>query len=245
MKLPSTMPKLNSEKIPEKVFVTGTGTAVGKTVVCAALLLDSALKTGGTPAYLKPAQTGVVSGEGDAGFVRALFAECGIKVEIEVPFVLAEALAPAVAAERAGKLLDAALVKSVFAGLAESHKAIVVEGAGGLLVPFAPGVLMADLAIMLDLPIVIASSPSLGTLNHTRLTVEAALARDIKVAGVVISGWPAHPGIAEETNQERLAEFVGAPLLGVIPEIGGLDTESSSPAVLGELVGYLRKGDKD
>lgn len=238
-------PGLNFAKLPQRVFVTGTGTAVGKTVVSAAILLDSALRTGKTPAYLKPAQTGVEPGRGDAAFVRDLFAHCEIAVDIEVPYELPEALAPEVAAERAGKELDAALIHQVHTELAESHEAMVVEGAGGFLVPFAPGVLMADLAIMLGLPIVIACSPSLGTLNHTRLTVEAAVARKIHVAGVVISGWPANPGISEETNRERLADFTGVPLLGAIPEIRGLDTEVPPREALAGLAGYVRESDED
>ncbi|RIK09461.1 MAG: dethiobiotin synthase [Acidobacteria bacterium] len=232
-------------ELPKKVFVTGTDTGVGKTVVSCAILLKSAIETGQTPAYLKPAQTGVAAGEGDAAFVRKLFEQCEIDVDIEVPYELAEALAPLVAAERAGKDLDTNVVASVFAELAESHEVVVVEGAGGLLVPFAPGVLMADLASVLGLPVVITCSPLLGTLNHSRLTVESALARGLEVVGVVISGWPAHPGIAEETNRERLADFTGVPLLGVIPEIAGLDTEAPNALALKALAGDLRKSDEN
>lgn len=238
-------PGLSLADLPRKLFVTGTGTGVGKTVVSAAILLDSALTTGETPAYLKPAQTGVEPGAGDAAFVRSLLAQCEIAVDIEVPYELAEALAPEVAAARSGVTLDTTLVERAYARLAESHEVTVVEGAGGFLAPFAPQVLMADLAIMLGLPIVIACSPSLGTLNHTRLTVEAADARGIQVAGVVISGWPANPGIAEETNRERLADFTGVPILGVIPEICGLDTEAPTRDALAELAGYFREGDED
>lgn len=232
-------------KLPKRLFVTGTGTGVGKTVVSAVILLNSVLRSGEKPAYFKPAQTGVQHGAGDAAFVQNFLAQCGITVDVEVSYELAEALAPEVAAERSSVMLDMALIKRVYAGLAESHEVIVVEGAGGLLAPFAPRVLMADLAIELDLPIVIACSPSLGTLNHTRLTVEAAATRGIEVVGVVISAWPANPGIVEETNRERLADFTGVPVLGVIPEICGLDTEAPTPDALVELARYFRKGNKN
>ncbi|MGH9001037.1 MAG: ATP-dependent dethiobiotin synthetase BioD, partial [Acidimicrobiia bacterium] len=109
------------------------------------------------------------------------------------------------------------------AAVDEQADAVVVEGAGGLLVPVTDGVTMADLAARLGSRLVVVTRPSLGTLNHTALTVEAARARGLDVAGLVVSGWPAEPGVTERTNLERLEAM--APVLGLVPHIAGLDVE--------------------
>ncbi|MGH9039756.1 MAG: dethiobiotin synthase, partial [Acidimicrobiia bacterium] len=140
---------------------------------------------------------------------------------------LAEALAPAVAAERAGIKIDVDALVSWCRHLASDVDLLVVEGAGGLLVPLWADVTMADLALRLEAELVIATRPGLGTLNHTALTVEAARARDLPVAGLVVCGWPADPGVTETTNLELLEAM--APILGLIPFVAGLDTAAPDP----------------
>jgi dethiobiotin synthetase len=105
---------------------------------------------------------------------------------------------------------------------------VVVEGAGGLLVPIWGAVTMADLADALGAGLVVVSRPSLGTLNHTALTLEAANNRGLPVDGLVISGWPSDPGVTEQTNLERLSDM--APVLGVLPDYPGLDTADPATA---------------
>jgi dethiobiotin synthetase len=199
-------------------FVTGTDTGVGKTVV-SAVLCREVIASGRRAAYYKPVQTGCgMSDGGDAGFVAA--AAPGVTVREGLR--MAEPLAPAVAAERAGVRIDVDGLLREAAGLAAEADALVVEGAGGLLVPLWQELTMADLAAGLGASLVVVARPGLGTLNHTALTLEAARARRLGIAGVVVSGWPEQPEPVEETNLERLAAM--APLLGVVPHLGGLDT---------------------
>ena len=97
-----------------------------------------------------------------------------------------------------------------------------MEGAGGLLVRYDPaGSTIADLAAMLDAPVLIVAAAGLGTLNHTALTLEALAARKLRCAGVVIGSWPAGPGLAERSNLSDLATLAGQPLAGRLPEGSG------------------------
>ena len=186
------------------VLVTGTDTGVGKTVV-AALLCRS--RPGTT--YVKPAQTGLDQDPPDVEVVARL-AGCATR---QGPG-FREALTPAVAARRAGARITRAHLLHAFAGLRD----VVGEGAGGLLVELGTdGTTLADLAADLDLPLVVVARPGLGTLNHTRLTCEAAWARGLRVAGIVVSRYPAEPGVVERTNLDQLRAM--APLLAVVPEL--------------------------
>lgn len=183
-------------------LVTGTDTGVGKTIV-AALLCRA--RPGAV--YVKPAQTGLAEDEPDVDVVARLSGST-----TRQGTGLDEALAPAIAAERAGVEITRSDLLAVFSGLHD----VVGEGAGGLLVELGTdGTTLADLAADLDLPLVVVARPGLGTLNHTRLTCEAAWARGLRVAGVVVNGYPDPPGVAERTNLEALARI--APVLDVVP----------------------------
>lgn len=211
-----TLQVLGPEK-PTILFVTGTDTGVGKTVASAALA-RSERTAGRRVAYCKPVQTGLAPGQpGDADFVAG-----AAGVPVTECLRLPEPLAPAVAAHRAGVDIDVdTLIKAIRAPAA-GVDVLIVEGAGGLLVPLTDAVTMADLAGRLGARLVVVTRPGLGTLNHTALTVEAARARGLDVAGLVVSGWPAPPGVTETTNLERLAAM--APVLGLVPFMPGLDT---------------------
>ncbi len=95
---------------------------------------------------------------------------------------------------------------------------LVCEGVGGLLVPLAPGYLVRDLAAELALPLVIAASPGLGTINHTLLTIEAARAVGLTVAAVVLTPWPAQPSAIEGSNRETI-EALGEVRVEVLPQL--------------------------
>ncbi len=215
------------------VFVIGTDTGVGKTVVAAALGL--AAQTQGRRAVgLKPAQTGDDGNiTTDAAFVQQVLGTSEPDGAI-CPYTLRAPLAPAVAAELEGRRLSTAVVVGAFAALRRRHDYVVVEGAGGLLVPFADGVDMGDLAALLNLPVVVAARPGLGTLNHTLLTLDALHRRGLRVLGVVISGFPAEPGLDAVTNPRILARLSPVPLLGVLPFDPGLDTEAGRAGSLRE-----------
>lgn len=202
------------------VFVTGTDTGVGKTVV-SAVLAACWTAAGHDVAYVKPAQSGAQDGDDDAADVSR-WAPAAVDV---VGTVLAEPLAPAVAARRAGVELTAAdLVRPVLdAGHRWPSARLVVEGAGGLLVELGTdGTTCADLAAGLDLPLVVVARAGLGTLNHTALTLAEADRRGLEVAGVVVCGYPEQPDVAARTNLAELDGLSQGRLAGVVPWIDDL-----------------------
>ncbi|GGU96416.1 ATP-dependent dethiobiotin synthetase BioD [Streptomyces albospinus] len=201
------------------LFVTGTGTEIGKTVTTAAIAA-AALGRGRSVAVLKPAQTGVTAQEpGDAAEVERLAGPVTTTELARFP----EPLAPGTAARRAGlpavgpqEIADAA------AKLDASHDLVLVEGAGGLLVRFdADGHTLADAARLAGAPVLVVVQAGLGTLNTTALTAMALRSYGIDSPGIVVGSWPAEPDLACRCNLADLPEAAGAPLLGLIPEGSG------------------------
>ncbi len=139
-------------------------------------------------------------------------------------------LSPEAAARTSGQPpLDLRRAADYIVGLAEDRDLVIVEGAGGLLVRYDPaGSTIADLAAMLDAPVLVVAAAGLGTLNHTALTLEALAARKLTCAGVVVGSWPDDPGLAERCNLEDLAAVAGRPLAGRLPE--GLGALAADPA---------------
>ena len=202
---------------PRAVLVTGTGTGVGKTAVAAGLarLLR---RRGIDVGVMKPAATGVPPDE-DADLLRAA-SGADDALDLVSPIRLRDPLAPAVAADREGRVPDPDAVRRAFATIAGRHAVTVVEGVGGLLVPIAWGWTVADLARDLGLPLVVVAPAGLGTLNHAALTVEAARARGLAVLGVVLVREAAgEPDLAEATNPAALARLCGVPVLGVMARV--------------------------
>ncbi|GGP34751.1 dethiobiotin synthase [Streptomyces abikoensis] len=198
------------------LVVTGTGTEVGKTVVTAAVAA-AALAAGRSVAVLKPAQTGVAMGEpGDVAEVLRL---AGPVTGVELGR-FPEPLAPATAARRAGlaPVRPAEIVRAA-RELERTHDLVLVEGAGGLLVRLdEEGSTLADVAGLLDAPVLVVVQAGLGTLNVTTLTAEALAARGLRRAGVVVGSWPAAPDLAMRCNLAELPEAAGSALLGALPE---------------------------
>jgi dethiobiotin synthetase len=199
-------------------FITGTDTGVGKTVA-AAVLGYLARADGASVRYVKPVQTGVpADAPGDAGFVAAAAGiEAGEIMRFDEP------LAPAVAAERAGATIDFDSLTADVLSRESGCDQLFVEGAGGLLAPLAGNRTMADLATGLRAEAVVVARPGLGTLNHTALTVEAATRRGLDIAGLVISGWPSRPGLAERTNLDRLRAL--APIIAILRRVRGVSVD--------------------
>jgi len=186
------------------LVVSGTGTEVGKTVVTAAVAALAA-SGGRRVAVVKPVQTGEPPGPtGDLAVIRRL---SGVTQTHEA------------AARAAGKPpLDLAAASVFIKQLGADADLVLVEGAGGLLVRYDPaGGTIADLAGMLDAPVLVVTTAGLGTLNHTALTLEALSTRRLAAAGVVIGAWPAEPGLAERANLTDLAVIAGQPLGGALP----------------------------
>ena len=197
------------------VVVTGTGTGVGKTIATAALACR-ARSAGIGVAVCKPVQTGF----GDSGDGDDDLAEIGRLAGVSELVWLArypEPLAPAAAAERAGRPLPSAgEILGAVRAADRPGRPTRVEGAGGPLVAIgAAGVTLRDLAVDLDAPVVVVCEAGLGTLNHTALTLECLDHQGITCAGLVIGAWPRQPGAAEVYNRGALARL--APVRAVLP----------------------------
>ncbi len=199
-------------------FVTGTDTGVGKTLVACALV-RAFRREGLRVGVMKPIETGV--GHDGPADALALRAAAGVDDPIECicPQRFALPAAPTVAAAAEDRDVDLDAVRSAFATLAARYPMLVVEGAGGLLVPAAKGTCMGDLAAELRLPLLIVSRAVLGTINHTLLTLEAAARRDLPLAGVVISHGNGRLAAADEANLAALRRELGDRLVGEIPPL--------------------------
>ncbi|MER6124864.1 dethiobiotin synthase [Streptomyces sp. NPDC001795] len=201
------------------LVITGTGTEVGKTVTTAAVAAV-AVAAGRSVAVLKPAQTGVQPDErGDAEEVARL---AGALTTLELARY-PEPLAPATAARRAGLApVRPHDVAEAAAKLATEHDLVLVEGAGGLLVRFdEEGGTLADVARLLEAPVLVVASAGLGTLNTTELTARELRRRGIDMTGVVIGSWPKSADLASRCNLVDLPSVAEAPLLGALPSGAG------------------------
>ncbi|MGN6189259.1 MAG: dethiobiotin synthase [Conexibacter sp.] len=190
------------------LFVTATGTGVGKTVVAASIL--AALRARGERAVpFKPVLTGTDE-RPDSDWPpddALLAAAAGVPVEEVTAARFGPPVSPHLAAELAGAPLDPGLLRGAFDARAAEAQTIVVEGVGGLLVPLTRDYLVRDFALDLGLPLVVAASPGLGTINHTLLTLEAACAVGLRVAGVVLTPWPDRPSAMEDDNRATIARL--------------------------------------
>lgn len=199
-------------------FVTGTDTGVGKTVVSCAIVRSFRAR-GMDVGVLKPVETGVPpAGPLDAQALRAA-AGAPDSLEEVCPQSFLMPAAPTVAAAAEGRRVEADAIRAAWKLLSERHQWMVVEGAGGLLVPVWSGATMADLAAEFGLPLVLVVRGALGTINHTRLSLEAAAARGLRVAGVVICHVGGALSAADEANLASLREELGSLLIGEIPPL--------------------------
>lgn len=198
------------------VFVTGTGTEVGKTVV-AATIAHTLAAEGRRVAVFKPAVTGLDEGvETDHALLRRASGSGQSDEEI-APYRYGPPASPHLAAALAGQEIDPGRLRQTAQAAAEGADAIVCEGVGGLLVPLSPTYLVRDLAADLGYPLVVVASPGLGTINHTLLTLEAARAAGLEVAAVVLTPWPEEPTEIETSNRETIAALGGTPVQTLPP----------------------------
>jgi dethiobiotin synthetase len=225
-------------RVGQGFFVTGTDTGVGKTVVACALV--RALRGRGIDAgAMKPVETGVgAPGPLDALALRAAAGDAD-PLEDVCPQRFALPAAPTVAAAAEGRKVDLAAIEAALARLAARHALLVVEGAGGLLVPAADGVAMADLAAGLRFPLVIVARASLGTINHTRLTVEAARQRGLSIAGIAICHATGPLSAADAENLGLLRADPGAPLVGEIAPLAPAELPAADALDLDALLAGL------
>lgn len=203
------------------LFFTGTDTGVGKTFVVSAVA--RLLRDRGHPvAVSKPVATGAVRREGRwcSDDTLRLCAAAGLGAEAwerVTPWAFPDAVAPPVAASVQNVHLKLADLAEAVRMLGRPGAVLLVEGVGGLLCPLTERETVADLAALLELPLVVVARRSLGTLNHTLLTLEVAEARRLPVAGVVVNACAPTAGLAEETNVAELRKRIHVPLLAVVP----------------------------
>jgi dethiobiotin synthetase len=201
------------------ILVTGTDTGVGKTLVACALLHAMAAR-GVRAIGMKPVAAGCEELDGRLinEDVAALGAASSVAAPEDMvnPYRYRPAIAPHLAAAQAGQAISLERIREAYAGLCERADRVVVEGAGGLLVPLAPGKDFRDLAELLAIPVILVVGMRLGCLNHALLSAEALKQRDLHLAGWIANSLePAMPEF--EGNLQALRERLQAPLLGVLP----------------------------
>ncbi len=199
------------------VFVTGTDTEAGKTVVAGAICAVLAAR-GERVAAFKPAVTGLDDEPSDWPPDHELLAAAsGGRAEDVTPYEFGPAVSPHWAAELAGRAIEPERIVAAARAAGEAAGTLVCEGVGGLLVPLTTGYSVRDLAVDLGLPLVVAARPGLGTINHTLLTVEAAKAAGLRVAGVVMTPWPEDPEPIAVSNRETVERLAAVPVSGLPP----------------------------
>ena len=228
------------------IFITGTDTGVGKTIV-SALIIRALIKKGIKVGAMKPIETGCTKTEdrgqktedrllpSDGMFLKEM-AEMDDSIDLVTPIRFVHPLAPMVASEIEFGVMSyefgAKGLKKVFDAyekLSKKYEFMVVEGVGGLLVPISKlqtpdsklkTYFVADLIKDLKLPVIVVARPTLGTINHTLLTVNHALKEGIDVLGVIINyHMPPAGDIAEKTNPDVLKELCPVPVIGMLPYI--------------------------
>jgi dethiobiotin synthetase len=193
--------------VPERIFITGIGTDVGKTLVSA--IFVKALEAD----YWKPIQCGSLE-QSDLHEVRRLVGTCALRVFHPEAFALPDPVSPHLAAARAGRE-----IKLCDISLPETGRPLVIEGAGGLLVPLNQHEMVIDIATKFSCAVVLVSRNYVGSINHTLLSIEALSARNIPVAGLVFNG-----GLSRETekNEEFILQKSGLPLLLRVPALSAI-----------------------
>jgi dethiobiotin synthetase len=201
------------------LFVTGTDTGAGKTVVAGAVCAALAAR-GERVAALKPALTGLDDAPGSwprDHELLAYAASAGQSPEEVAPWRLGAPASPHLAAELSGVELEPRAMTNAARALGDGADAVVCEGVGGLLVPLRGRYLVRDLAVELGLPVLVAARTGLGTINHTLLTVEAARAGGLRVIGVVMTPWPESPSPVERSNRATVERLARVSVAGLPP----------------------------
>ncbi len=218
------------------IFITGTDTGVGKTIVSTGLIL--ALKARGlNVGYMKPVESGcqVLDGEVVASDVRFVREVCGIRDDMDLmcPYRLKAAAAPSIASRLEDIHVDISYIVDQYFQLSLMHEIIVVEGVGGLMVPLNNNEVVTDLILQLGLEAVIVAKPGLGTINHSLLTINMAKMMGISVQGLIVNGFGKDViGLPERTNPDEIQHFGNVPVLGILPWLKDLDFNACKPGSL-------------
>ncbi|MDD5326785.1 MAG: dethiobiotin synthase [Phycisphaerae bacterium] len=225
--------------LPKKagLFVTGTDTGTGKTLIAGAIakiLADKGLRVG----VFKPIATGCQhKWDGLVSSDTEFLAQCAnsnLPLSTITPVGYRTPAAPIVSAARDGYAIDFDKIAAAYKEICQNSDIVLVEGIGGVRVPLTEEFDLLDLAVEFDLPAVIVTRPNLGTINHTLMTIDCLRAAKLKIAGVVINNYNATEStVAEDTAPETIAQCSGEDILAVVPFDETVDTEKSN---LGEFI---------
>lgn len=230
------------------IFITGTDTEVGKTVIAAGLA--AALKADGVDVgVMKPiASGGVPSTHGREGVKGRIISEDALclkhaaqvddELDLINPICFSAPLAPSVAAEFEGVSIELEQIDDAFNQLSQNHDFMIVEGVGGIAAPICGELLVADMALRFRLPLLIVARPNLGTINHTVLTAAFARSFNLHPCGVVLNSLRREStGLAEETNPKEIVRLTHLPIIGIVPFDERVQEKKPEPALLKQLIG--------
>ncbi|WP_088105828.1 dethiobiotin synthase [Halalkalibacter urbisdiaboli] len=208
------------------VFVTGTDTDVGKTVISsgiAAVLKEQGIDVG----VFKPMLSGIKreEPESDTYWLKRM-SETSLTLEEITPFQFNAPLAPGVAQELEGTNIELEQIMKHWECIRYKHEFFIAEGAGGISVPLGKDFVVGDVIKALKLPVVIVARPNLGTINHTCLTVEYGKKIGLSIHGIIINGISETPDLAEKTSPRVIEDMCGVPVLGVTPKMQNLNAEN-------------------
>ena len=210
------------------IFITGTDTGVGKTIVAAGLSLalrERGMKVG----VMKPIATGCIGNDRNLISSDAVFLFEAAENEyppLTSPVRYRNPVAPSVAAVYEKQEVNIERIIRSYQKLSTLYDYVIVEGIGGLLVPLKKKYYVANLIRELGLPILIVSNIGLGAINHTLLTIDSALIRGITIKGIIFNRAPlVNFSLAELTNPKVVNELTGLPVLGVLPELEDVNVE--------------------
>ncbi len=229
------------------VFVTGTDTGVGKTLVSCALLAGFR-RAGLRTAAMKPVASGSeptrLGLRNRDALQLAVHSDCDLPYEVVNPYTFRPAIAPHIAAAREGVVIDPRRIERLYRRISSGSDICVVEGAGGWLVPLNETETMADLAVRLGLPVVLVVGMRLGCLNHALLTVQSIAAHGVPLAGWIANMAQPRMECAEE-NLETLCRMLPGRFLGSVPHLpGGVAEQVSESLDIGAVLAPLSLGGK-
>ncbi|GBE01391.1 ATP-dependent dethiobiotin synthetase BioD 1 [bacterium BMS3Abin08] len=227
------------EPMNKGIFITGTDTGSGKTIITAAIargFKSMGLNTG----VMKPIETGCQERDGEMIPEDGLFlkdmADSPVPIEDIAPYRLQTPVAPSVASRIEGREISIEHILSTYKKLRDRHDIVIVEGIGGLLVPITKHYFVSDLVKDLDVPLIVVAANRLGVLNHTLLTVKAARMSGLDLTGVILNDTdPLPEDVSTQSNYSELKSVLDIPLLGHFPYV-----ERPGKDALGRIAaGYL------
>jgi len=220
-------------ELPKKpgLFITGTDTGVGKTLIAGAIariLTDKGLKVG----VFKPIATGCHrSWDGLVSYDTEFLANCAnseLSASTITPVGYLTHAAPIVSAAHQKRPIDFDRIAAAYKQICQNCDIVIVEGIGGVRVPLTIEFDLLDLAVEFDLPVVIVAHPNPGTINHTLMTIDCVRAAELKIAGVVINRYDATEAtVAENTSPQVIAQFGGVTILSIVPFDETVDIEEA------------------